>query len=140
MMSKLVRIIAVLVLIAHGLGHTLGLFPPFGLGKAASWSDQSWLFTSLLGEALTRWIGVIIWLLATVGFVIGGLGLLGTPTPLPWWRSLALAAALISLAGIVLYPQAFPGLLNTVGALVVDVVVLVALFWLHWPATQLAGS
>jgi hypothetical protein len=40
----------------------------------------------------------------------------------------------------VLYPNAFPGLLNTVGALVVDVIVLVALFWLHWPATQLASS
>jgi hypothetical protein len=139
-MSNLVRIILVLVLIAHGLGHTLGLFPTVGLGKAASWSDQSWLFTSLLGEALTRWIGVVVWLLATGGFIVVGLGLLGTATPLPWWRSLAMAAAIISLVGIVLYPHAFPGLLNTVGALVVDIIVLVALFWLHWPATQLAGS
>jgi hypothetical protein len=138
-MSNWVRIIIVVVLIAHGLGHTLGLLPAFGLGKAAGWTDQSWLFTNLFGATLTRWIGVVIWLVATGGFIVVGLGLLGTAAPPPWWRSLALVAAVVSLAGILLYPSAFPGLLNTVGAITIDIAVIVALVWLHWPATQLAG-
>jgi hypothetical protein len=139
-MSTLVRLLIAVVLIAHGVGHTLGLFPILSWFQAEGWSDQSWLLTPLLGEGVVRWVGVIIWVFVSCAFVVLGLALLVTATPLTWWRSLAIVAALLSLAGIILYPSAFPGQLNIVGAVVVDLSLLVALFWLHWPATQLADS
>ncbi|HMN31636.1 MAG TPA: hypothetical protein PKE45_26040, partial [Caldilineaceae bacterium] len=94
MIGTLVRLLIAVVLIAHGVGHTLGLFPLLSWFQGDGWSDQSWLLTSLLGEDLTRWLGVLIWVFVTLAFVVLGLSLLATATPLSWWRSLALVAVL----------------------------------------------
>jgi hypothetical protein len=137
MPSTFVRLVIVVVLVVHGIGHTLGLFPAFGWTQAAGWSDQSWLLTNLAGATITRWIGVAIWLAATIGFVVVGLAFPSLPT---WWRALTIVSALVSLVGIALYPSAFPSLVNKVGAIAVDGILLVALLWLNLPTARLAGA
>lgn len=128
------RIVIAVVLLAHGIGHSLGLFPAFGLAKTERWTDHSWLLTDLIGESAARWFGVVLWLATMLGFIGAALGFYGSQE---WWRSLAIASAIVSLAGLALYWNAFPSLTNKIGTIAVDVIILVALLWAHWPASDI---
>ena len=140
MSNSLIRILIAVVLIAHGIGHTSGLFPVFGWAKSEVWTGRSWVLDPVLGESLSRWLGVLIWLLATLGFISAGLGLLGYIVPQSSWRVLALASSVISLVGILLYWNGFPNLGSKASALVVDVATLIALLWARWPTPEIAGA
>jgi len=128
------RIVIAVVLLAHGIGHSLGLFPALSLAKTKQWTDHSWLLTDFIGESAARWFGVILWLAAMFGSIGAALGFYGIQE---WWRSLAIASAIISLAGLALYRNAFPSLVNKIGAIAVDVIILVALLWARWPASDI---
>jgi len=130
------RIVIALVLLAHGIGHSLGLFPAFGLAKTKQWTDHSWLLTDFIGESAARWFGVILWLAAMLGFIGAALGFYGILIPQEW-RSLAIASAIVSLVGIALYWNAFQSLTNKIGAIAIDLIILVALLWAHWPASEI---
>ena len=57
----------------------------------------------------------------------------------PWWRSVAVGSAAVSLAAIGLFPHALPtGPLA--GAVVVDVAVIGCLLVLGWPAVSAVGA
>jgi len=129
------RIVIAVVLLAHGIGHSLGLFPAFGLAKNERWTDHSWLLTNFIVESAARWSGVVLWLAAMFGFIGSALGFYGVL--IPQWRLLAIGSAIVSLAGLSLYWNAFPSLGNKIGAIAVDVIILVALLWAHWPASDI---
>jgi hypothetical protein len=40
MSNSLIRILIKMVMVAHGVGHTLGLFPAFGWTKSEVWAGQ----------------------------------------------------------------------------------------------------
>jgi hypothetical protein len=124
--------IIALVLLLHGIGHVLGLFPTLGWARRPNWTDRSWLLTGLLGETATRRLNALIWLAATLGFVVAGMGLLGQFISAGAWQTLAVLAAFVSLLGIIFYWQAFPDKVNKVGAILIDIVLLVALLWERW--------
>ena len=131
MSDSIWRIIIAIVLIAHGLGHGLGMLAAAGVKLSPTHSPDSWLFTRLLGDTGARIIGFVIWLLALVGFVGAGLGLLGWLVPVASVPSLALGASVISLASLALFWNALPFFFpNKVGVIVVDVAVLVYLLWI----------
>jgi hypothetical protein len=54
------------------------------------------------------------------------------------WRPFAVAAALASATGIVLFVGTWPTF-NTLAALGVNVAVLVAVVWLRWPSDSMLG-
>lgn len=85
-------------IILHGLVHLWYVVLSQGLVEfqpEMGWSARSWLFTDLLGDATTRSLASVLFVLTTVGFVIAGAGiLLGRD----WWRPLLLGAALLSTA------------------------------------------
>ena len=58
--------------------------------------------------------------------------------PEEWWTPLAVFSALASLAGVLLFPLAFPTF-STVSAVVVDAVVLASVVWFHWTPAELAA-
>jgi hypothetical protein len=125
------RIIIAVILMAHGLGHVLGTLAAVGVKLSPTHSPDSWLFTRLLGDTGARTIGFVIWLLALVGFVGAGLGLLGWLVPAASVPALAIGASVISLAGLALFWNAFPFFFpNKVGVIVVDVAVPVYLIWI----------
>lgn len=111
------------VLIVHGLGHAGGYWM-----LARSWAANSLAMSPL------RWIFIGLWLAAALGFVAVGIGLL---THQSWWRSLAVISALLSLPSTILF---FSFNINLVGALFVDVAVLVSLLWVRWPNPNVLGS
>jgi hypothetical protein len=104
-------------------------------GWLKNWSSHSWLLTNALGEPVSRILCAILYLMALLGFIGAALALLGWGVPHDWWRTLAIASAVISLLALLLYWDAliflFP---HKVGALAVNVATLVCLLALDWPA------
>jgi len=132
MSESLLRVVVAVVLILHGVGHLLAIFPIVGKKLSQTHSADSWLFTRLLGDTGARIIGVVIWLIACIGFIGAGLGLLGWLVPSELWPALATWASIFSLLGLGLFWNAFPFLFpNKLGVIIIDVAVLVYLLWLR---------
>lgn len=144
MSDQALKIIIGGALLLHGLGHGgalgaliwIALRPGTDTGgwKAA----RSWLFPSLKAPAVTILAGVF-WLLALIGFVAAALSFWGILLPGDVWRPAAVASAIVSILGIALYLGTWP-VFNTLAALGMNVAVLVALLWLHWPPPAMFGS
>jgi hypothetical protein len=132
----MVKIVIAVVLLAHGIGHSLGLLQ---LAKVATvipaWRGDSWLLTGAVGSPGTQLIGASLWVLAIGGFAALAAVVLGW-LPLSWFTPLAIAAASVSLASIVLFPLAFPTS-SVIAAGVGDVLVLVVVGWFRWVPSDL---
>jgi hypothetical protein len=90
-------------LVLHGLVHLLYLGQSarrFELKPGLTWPDGSWVFAKPLGDATTRTLASSVCLIAGIGFVAGGAGVL---FGLTWWRPLIVAAAIFSSAAYVLF-------------------------------------
>ena len=122
-----IRILIAIALFVHGVGHTLGFRMP----------ARSWLLPGL-GEPAPRVIGGVFWVLAAVGFIAACLGFLGILVPALWWRPPAIGSAVVSLLGLIVFWGTWP-VFNTIGALSMDIAVLVSLLVLHWPPVSLFG-
>lgn len=134
MSGTTLRFIIAAVLTFHGVGHAMGIIPALREVSLGSWSSRSWLLTDLVGDTISRAICVILYGAALIGFVAAALALLGWLVPHDWWRTLAITSAAISLVAVALYWNAllmlFP---HKVGAIGVDIAVLVCLLALNWP-------
>jgi len=137
------RIIIAGVLAFHGVGHAMGIIPalqlPFFQNQsgawAQNWSSRSWLLTPLLGDAISRIIAIILFAVPLLGFLGAALGLMGWLVPYEWWRSLAIVSAVVSLIALGLFWNAFIYLFpHKVGAIAVNVAVLVGLLGANWPS------
>ena len=134
------RALVAVVLFIHGIGHVMGVMPALKLSTVEGWNSRSWLLTPILGETISRILSIILFLVALVGFVASALALLGWVLPHDWWRTLAVVSAVISIVTIVLFWNAFVAFFpNKVGALGVDIAVLVCLLVLNWPTEAMLG-
>jgi hypothetical protein len=129
---KTVRIIYAIVIFVHGIGHSMGVMPLFGLGSE-TWHSDSWLLTNLLGKQVTRVLGALIWAATTFGFLAVGLGIFGWGIPQSAWRTLAIVFSLVSLAGLFFFWNAFAAFFNKAGAIMVDLVCLIGILLFNWP-------
>lgn len=115
---RISRIVLGIVLVAHGIGHTLGVLAP-SLGDD-SWSLGSWL----LPDATPDWTGMAAFAVVAIMFVLAGLaamGLLVREHNLRWLTEIAAVLSLISLA---LWWDALPTIWSKVAAIVIDLVVI----------------
>ncbi len=121
------RYLLAIALIGHGIGHVMGFLAawtklPMGFSKVPWVLPGGFTINSAVGRAFG-----LLWLVAMIGFIGAGLGVLGIAVQQDWWRPLALASAVISLVAIVPW-------WNTVGPklgpLLFDLIVLAGLlFW-----------
>lgn len=133
----MIKVVIAVVLLAHGIGHSMGLLQMLKIATVnPAWRGDSWLLTGPLGNSGTQLIGASIWMLAIAGFAVLAAVVAGW-LPESWFTPLAVASSAISLAGVVLFPVAFPTG-STVGAVVIDVLVLVAATWFRWLPSELA--
>ena len=130
----MLRTLVILVLAAHGIGHTIGIVGGWA-GAAWGGSSDSWLLSPVLGRT-TGIIEGVLWLVPAVGFIAAAWLLLGSNEA---WRWVALASAVVSLMAIALFPQQL-STGSLVGAVVVDAVVIVGLLALNWPAAEAVGA
>jgi hypothetical protein len=127
----MLKFVIALVLLAHGIGHSMGLLQLFKVATVnPQWHGDSWILTGPAGTTVTQLVGGLVWTAAIVGFAALAATVLGW-LPASWFPPLAVGSAVVSLAGLLLFPIAFPTF-STLGALVVDVVVLAAAVWYHW--------
>lgn len=90
------RILLGIFIILHGLVHlwyfTLSQrLVPFE--PEMGWTGRSWLLTDILGDNTARTIASVLFVLATLGFVAGGVGYLAD---LAWWRTVLIVSAVLS--------------------------------------------
>ena len=132
----MLRIVIALVLVAHGIGHSIGIMQSLRIATVnPQWNGDSWLLTNVGGATVTQVVGVALWLSAMIGFALAAAVVIGW-LPETWWAPLAVGSSLLSLAGLLLFPAAFP-MTSTLGALVVDLVVLAAVLWADWTPSDL---
>ena len=128
MSEPTIRIITALVLIVHGIGHSMALFPALNISSTENWHHRSWLLSGLLGDQISRIMVVILFGVTTIGFIAAGLGLLGWLVPHSAWQTLALVCAVISLVALGLFWNAFVTFFpNKIGAIAVNAATLWAL-------------
>ena len=118
------KVIIMIILVAHGIGHVMPILAAFGLKMSSSHSLYSWAFSGLIGEKPTTILAVVYWLLPLIGFVVAGLGMYDILISYNSWQQLALVSAILSSIGLVFFWNAFPFLFpNKIGVVVVNVLV-----------------
>ena len=118
----------------HGLVHLWFVALSQGLVEFEpdmGWTSESWLLSGLLGEAATRRLAGVVFALATVPFLVGGVGLL---VGAGWWRTLLMAAAIFSTGSILLYWDGRPTMIVQKGliAVLINAGIVGALFLINW--------
>ena len=131
-------------LLLHGLGHGGALGALIWIRQRPGTDTGDWQAArSWLAPALTAPTAMLVasafWVLALLGFVAAALSFWGVLLPIAVWRPVAVAAALVSLAGIALFLGTWPAF-NTAAAMAMNVAVLVALLGFGWPPRALFGN
>ncbi len=144
MSEQTIKLVVAGVLLLHGLGHggALGALAWIrlrpGTPSGAWHAAQSWLIPSLAADTAMT-VASAVWVASLAGFVIAAMSFWGVLVPESVWRPLAVASALVSIAGITCFFGTWP-MFNTLAALAVNVAVLVAVLGLRWsPATPLGS-
>jgi len=129
------RVVVGVFFVLHGLVHLLYVghsWRLFELQPGMTWPDGSWAFSALVGAEATRWVASVTYILAGIGFAIGGVGLLAKQS---WWRPVVVGMAAFSSAMVFLFWDGRLGRLDDQGgvALLINVAILVAVVVLRWP-------
>jgi hypothetical protein len=150
MSSETIKIIITAVLLLHGVAHARAsvtlLVVAAGLRTGAWIPVRSWLFPSLSQRAAAA-VASLFYIPSAVGFLAAALSFWGIIVPGDLWRQLTVAAAVISTLGIALFSGIWPGApdkrlstIDTVIALVVNLVVFVTILWMQWPPYEMFGK
>jgi hypothetical protein len=131
----LLRIIVGVFIVLHGLVHLFYSGQSarlFELQPDMVWPDGSWAFSRLLGDEATRTLAAVLYVLAALGFVVGGIGILASQA---WWRPVVVGSAAFSAAIILLFWDGGLDMLADKGAigLLINLAILAALLVLRWP-------
>ena len=132
----MLRIVIALVLLGHGIGHSMGLMQALKVATVnPQWHGDSWILTGIAGSTVTQAVGAVLWTAAIVGFAAVA-GIVVGWLPATWWQPLAVGSSLVSLVGVLFFPLAFPTF-STIGAVAVNVAVLAAVTVFDWTPSDL---
>ena len=129
------RFIFGVFIVLHGLVHLLYFGQSaryFELKPGMVWPDGSWAFSRLLGDEAARNLASISLILAAIGLVGGGIGILVSRT---WWRPVIVGAATFSSIVYILFWNGRMQNLDGQGAigLLINIAILLAVLILRWP-------
>lgn len=130
------RIIFGVFIILHGLVHLLYFGHSaryFELKPGMVWPDGSWAFSKLLGNETARTLVSISLILAAVGFIISGVGIL---VNLAWCRPVVVGAAIFSS---LVYILSWNGKMENLDGqglvgILIDMAILLTMLIFRWPA------
>jgi hypothetical protein len=131
---EILRTIFSLLLFVHGIGHIQGVLSSLGLFNNDSWHPRSWLFDKLLGEKISRVVAVMLWGLAVLGSLAAAFAFLGIGLPHEIWRTLAVIASIPSSLGLIFYWNSLAMIFNKLGAIAINLWILIGLLLLNWPS------
>ena len=126
----MINTIVAIFLILHGLVHAiLAMVPNPNEPEAgfATFFSQSWLLSGLgLPESVGRPIAIFLAAVATIGFIAAGLALLNILVPFEWWRTLAIASAVVSLLLLVVFWNTY-----LIVGILIDIAILATLIFFN---------
>ncbi len=99
----MLKVLSGIFVVLHGLVHLWYVVLSFGLVEFQpdmGWTGESWLLTGPLGEPAARSLAGILYAVASVVFVAGGVGIFAGAD---WWRSLLMGSAIFSSVLVLLY-------------------------------------
>ncbi len=101
----MLRFLLAAPLIVHGLAHLSGFLASW-TANDGGFTDRPWIISTSISvhDPVGRMFG-ILWLIAMIGFVGSGVGLVLRQA---WWPTLAMAAVLLSLLVIVPWWHSVP--------------------------------
>jgi hypothetical protein len=122
-------------IILHGLVHLLYFGQSrrlFLLHPDMDWPDDSWAFSSFLDYDVIRVLAGIASVVATAGFVVGGLGILLGQA---WWRPLVVGSAVFSALLFILFWDGEGRRLANKGGVdvLINVAILFVVLVIQWP-------
>jgi hypothetical protein len=97
------RFILGVFIVLHGMVHLLYFGQSvryFELKPGMVWPDGSWAFSKLLGNEAARNLASISSILAAMGLIVGGVGILVNQV---WWRPVVVSAATFSSLVYILF-------------------------------------
>jgi hypothetical protein len=105
----------------------------FELQSGMVWPDGSWAFKGLFGEKALRVFAGVLCLLATDGFVIGGILLFLSHS---WWRPVITWSAIFSAAVFIFLWDGKMQALHNKGliGILINLAILIVVLGLGWPA------
>jgi hypothetical protein len=133
--NYVLRFIVGVFIVLHGLVHLLYCGQSrrlFELQPEMVWPDGSWVFSKLIGDEKTRLLASISCLLAAIGFVAGGAGIL---LRLAWWHPVVVGSAAFSALIIILFWDGKMQKLDDKGfvGLLINIAILAGVLILQWP-------
>ena len=131
----MIRIIFSVFIVLHGLVHLLYFGQSaryFELQPGMVWPDGSWAFSRFAGDATTRNLASLLLILAAIGLVAGGIGILAKQA---WWRPALVSAAVFSSGVYVLFWDGGMQNLDNKGGvgILINLAILAALLIFRWP-------
>lgn len=131
----MLRIVYGVFIVLHGLVHLLYFgqsWRLFELQPGMVWPDGSWAFSKLPGDKTTRLLTSVSCVLAAIGFVAGGIGIL---VGQDWWRAVVVGTAAFSAVIFILFWDGKLKELDNQGGigLLIDIAILVSVLILRWP-------
>jgi hypothetical protein len=125
-------------LILHGLVHLLYFgqsWRLFELQPQMIWPDGSWAFSRLLGDETIRLLACVACVLAAIGFVTGGAGVLVGQS---WWRPIIIGVSIFSPILYLLFWNGKMQQLANQGAvgILINFAILVVVLILQWPKVE----
>lgn len=122
-------------IVLHGLVHLLYFGQSarfFELKPGMLWTDGSWAFSRLLGDASARNLASIALILAAAGLVVGGIGILASQA---WWRPVVVGVAVFSSLVYFLFWNGRMQDLDGQGGIgiLIDLAILLAVLLFRWP-------
>lgn len=132
----MLRFIFGVFMVLHGLVHLLYFGQSaryFALQPGLVWPDGSWALAKLLGDRATRTLASLSCVLAALGFVVGGIGML---VRLAWWRPVIIASAMFSAVLFLLCWDGKPQRMDDKGGIgiLINLAILISLLVLQWPS------
>ncbi len=125
-------------IILHGMVHLLYFghsMRYFELKAGMAWPNGSWAFSNTLGNETSRSLASISLIVAALGLIFGGIGLLMNQA---WWQPLIVCGATISSLVYILFWNGRTQNLDGQGLVgfLIDAAVLLGVLIFRWPASK----
>lgn len=124
------------ILMLHGLVHLWYVTLSQGWVQFQAdmgWTGKSWLFTNLLASNFTSFVATAFYSLATITFLVAGIGLIADQE---WSRTWMIVASVISSVAILIFWDGNLNMLVQKGVLglLINIGILVAILLFKWLA------
>lgn len=129
------RLLLGVFIVLHGLIHLLYFGQSaryFELKPGMIWPDGSWVISRLVGDAAARNLASVSLMLAAIGLVVGGMGILAGQA---WWRPLVVGATGFSSIVYVVFWNGTTQNLDGQGVvgILINMAIMVGVLVLRWP-------